>query len=182
MNNYSDKTGPRLGSSFFKQDALVVAPSLLGKILVRRLKDGNVVRYRITETEIYRGEEDTACHARVGKTKRTSILYKEGGTIYIYLCYGIHYLFNIVTSIKENPQAVLIRGVENYSGPGKLTKALQIDSSLNGVNISYSEEIWIIDDGFKPYYKTTPRIGIDYAAEPYRSMEWRFVVVTDTEL
>lgn len=166
----------RLDAKFYKQDALVVAPSLLGKILVRKLKDGKVLRYRIIETEVYRGEEDSACHARVGRTNRTNTLYEEGGTIYVYLCYGIHYLFNIVTGKKDKPQAVLIRGIEGYKGPGKLTKAMYIDKTLNGVNLTTSNEMWIEYDGYKPSYKTTKRIGIDYASEPYKSIEWRFVV------
>lgn len=166
----------RLKLNFYKQDALVVAPSLLGKILVRKLNDGRILRYHITETEAYRGEEDTACHARVGKTKRTCTLYEEGGTAYIYLCYGIHYLFNIVTGNKDEPQAVLIRGIEGYNGPGKVTKIMQIDNTLNGVNLVNSDEIWVEDDGYKPAYKTTKRIGIDYATEPYKSIEWRFII------
>ena len=166
----------RLKLNFYKQDALVVAPSLLGKILVRKLKDGSILRYRITGTEAYRGEEDTACHARVGKTKRTCTLYEEGGTAYIYLCYGIHYLFNIATGNKDEPQAVLIRGIEGYNGPGKVTKVMQIDNTLNGVNLVNSDEIWVEDDGYKPAYKTTKRIGIDYATEPYKSIEWQFII------
>ena len=167
----------RLKADFYKQDALVVGPSLLGKLLVRRLANGKILRYRIIETEVYRGEEDGACHARVGVTNRTRPLYAEGGIAYIYLCYGIHYLFNIVTGEKNKPQAVLIRGIENYAGPGKLTKALEIDLNLNKENLNTSTKIWIEEDNYQPLYKTTPRIGIDYANEPYKSIEWRFVSV-----
>ncbi|MGI6329785.1 MAG: DNA-3-methyladenine glycosylase [Bacilli bacterium] len=163
--------------SFYKQDALIVGPSLLGKILVRKLDNGKIFRYRITETEVYRGEEDKACHARFGITNRTMPLYAEGGLIYVYLCYGIHYLFNIVTGEKGKPQAVLIRGIENYNGPGKLTKALNIDLNLNKENLNTSKEIWLEEDGYQPFYKTTSRIGIDYATEPYKSIEWRFVLI-----
>jgi DNA-3-methyladenine glycosylase len=166
----------RLNAKFYQQDALLVAPSLLGKILVRKLNDGRILRYRITETEVYRGEEDTACHARVGKTKRTGTLYEEGGIVYIYLCYGIHYLFNIVTGNKDEPQAVLIRGIEDYNGPGKLTKVMQMDKTLNGVNLATSDKIWLEDDNYQPVYKTAKRVGIDYATEPYKSIEWRFIV------
>ncbi|MDD4299002.1 MAG: DNA-3-methyladenine glycosylase, partial [Bacilli bacterium] len=107
----------KLDLDFYMQDALTVAPLLIGKLLVRKLSCGQIIRYRITETEVYRGEEDSACHARAGKTKRTAILYQRGGYAYIYLCYGMHYLFNVVTGLKDNPQAVLIRGVENHNGP-----------------------------------------------------------------
>ncbi len=166
----------RLQKNFFKQDVLVVAPHLIGKLLVRKLNDGRIIKYRITEVEAYRGEEDTACHAHAGKTPRTTIMYEEGGQAYIYLCYGLHYLFNVVTGLKDNPQAVLIRGIENYHGPAKLTKALVIDKDLNGVDLTKSEEIWIEDDGYKAKYTRDKRIGIDYATEPYKSIDWRFII------
>ncbi|MDD2470222.1 MAG: DNA-3-methyladenine glycosylase [Bacilli bacterium] len=166
----------KLDLDFYMQDALTVAPLLIGKLLVRKLSCGQIIRYRITETEVYRGEEDSACHARAGKTKRTAILYQRGGYAYIYLCYGMHYLFNVVTGLKDNPQAVLIRGVENHNGPGKLTKAMAIDKSLNGVDLSVSDQIWIEDDGYQASYKTSKRVGIDYAKEPYKSIEWRYII------
>ncbi len=166
----------RLTKSFYKQDALTLAPLLLGKLLVRRLKDGKIVKYRITETEIYFGKEDSACHARVGKTNRTYLLYKQGGSAYIYLCYGLHYLLNIVTGERNHPEAVLIRGIEEHNGPAKLTKFLEIDNTLNGIDLSTSKELWLEDDGYTPKYITTKRIGIDYASEPYKSIEWRYVI------
>lgn len=166
----------KLDSEFFKQDVLEVAPSLIGKLLVRKLENGEIKRYRITETEAYRGEEDSACHAKSGKTNRTYVLYKEGSFTYVYLCYGLHYLFNIVTGDEEQPQAVLIRGVEGYNGPAKLTKALEINKSLNDIDISNSDKLWIEDDGYISEYTTSKRIGIDYASEPYKSIEWRFIM------
>lgn len=166
----------RLKASFFKQDVLIVAPLLLGKLLVRKSPTGEIKRYRITETEAYRGEEDTACHAKVGKTNRTYVLYKKGGFTYVYLCYGIHYLFNIVTGKEKQPQAVLIRGIEGYDGPAKLSKALLIDKSLNDIDLSTSNEVWVEDDGYVAKYTTSKRIGIDYATELYREMEWRFII------
>jgi DNA-3-methyladenine glycosylase len=166
----------KINKSFYTQDVLVVAPLLLGKILVRKLNNGEVLKYRITETEAYKGEEDTACHARAGKTNRTYIMYEEGGRAYIYLCYGMHYLLNVVTGKKDDPQAVLIRGIEGYEGPAKLTKVMDIDKRLNNVDLTQSEEIWIEDDGYRPSYKTAKRIGIDYATEPYKSIEWRFII------
>lgn len=166
----------RLDYNFFKKDVLKVAPLLLGKLLVRKFSSGKIKKYRITEVEAYRGEEDTACHAKVGKTKRTSVMYKKGGYSYIYLCYGIHYLFNIVTGEENIPQAVLIRGIENFTGPAKLTKELKIDKSLNDINLCNSNELWIEDDCFKVDYISTKRIGIDYASEYYKNIDWRFVV------
>jgi DNA-3-methyladenine glycosylase len=124
-----------LDKSFFTRDVLQVAPDLVGKILVRRMPDGTIYQLRITETEAYRGEEDTACHAHHGRTKRSEILYREGGTIYVYLCYGIHWLANIVTGPEDFPQAALIRACEGAEGPGKLTKALFIDGNFNAADI-----------------------------------------------
>ena len=106
-----------LTEDFFNRDVLEVAPELVGKIIVRRLDDGTVLRERISETEAYRGLEDKACHASKGRTKRTEILYGESGVIYVYLCYGIHWLMNIITGEREQPQGVLIRCGEIHNGP-----------------------------------------------------------------
>lgn len=168
----------KLPQSFFTRDVLTVAPELLGKILAHKLPTGEVMRARITETEAYRGEEDTACHARAGRTPRTAILYEQGGLAYIYLCYGMHYLLNAVTGGQDVPQAVLIRagfvGDKNCNGPAKLTKAMGIDKVLNGADFATSAALWFEDSEPVPY-KTAPRVGIDYAAEPYKSIEWRFI-------
>lgn len=153
-----------------------MAPSLLGKLLCRRIGD-EVVKYRITETECYFGEDDTACHAHKGKTERTKIMYHEGGVAYVYLCYGIHSLLNVVSGPADFPEAVLIRGVEGYEGPGKLTKALKIDRSHNGENLVISDRLWIEDDGCKVDYKVEKRIGINYATPEYRDILWRFVTI-----
>ena len=169
----------RLNRSFYKQDALTVAPALVGKLLVRRLDNGALMKLRISETEIYRGEEDTACHARFGKTNRSAIMYEAGGLAYIYMIYGLHFLLNVVTGKKDEPQAVLIRTTLEYNGPAKLTKELKIEKNLNGINLAESNELWIEDDGFLATYKTAPRIGIDYVAEPYKSINWRFILITD---
>jgi len=164
----------KLDENFYRKSAIELAPLLLGKFLCRNL-DENVLKYRITETEIYYGEDDTACHAHKGKTERTKILYEDGGLAYVYLCYGIHNLLNVVTGKADFPEAVLIRGIEGFSGPGKLTKALQIDRSLNGENLFTSDILWIEDDGFKPDFETSKRVGIDYATEEYRNKLWRFI-------
>lgn len=164
----------KITKEFYVKPATAAAPLLLGKLLCRNTA-GGIVKCRITETEIYFGEDDTACHARSGMTRRTWPLYEQGGIAYVYLCYGIHNLFNVVTGEKGFPQAVLIRGIEGYGGPGKLTKHLNIDRSLNAVSLISSNEIWIEDDGFFPKYKATKRIGIDYAAARDRNRLWRFV-------
>lgn len=120
-----------MGEDFFHRDCLDVAPDLVGKLIIRNTDEGEI-RLRITETEAYRGEDDTACHASKGRTPRTELLYREAGVIYVYLCYGCHWLMNVITGEKEQPQGVLFRACLDYAGPGKLTKALKIDKSFNG--------------------------------------------------
>ena len=163
----------RLNAADYQKDAVSLAPLLLGKILCR--KTGNkLVKLRITETESYYGEGDTACHAHRGKTNRTSIMYLEGGYAYVYLCYGVHWMLNVVTGRRDFPEAVLIRGVEGFNGPGKLTKALYIDKSLNGENLAESNLLWIEDSGERPLWRTSKRIGINSASEEDKNRLWRF--------
>ncbi len=164
-----------LTEEFFHRDALEVAPELVGKIIARRLEDGTVIRERIAETEVYRGEEDLGCHASKGRTKRTEILYGESGVIYVYLCYGMHWLMNVITGEKEQPQGVLFRSGEVKNGPAKLTKYLQIDGSFNGEKLCGNERVWIEDDGTRPELMTAPRVGIDYAGEYWKNVKWRYI-------
>lgn len=166
----------RLDYDFFHRDKLIVAAELAGKIIARRLPNGEVVRVRITETEAYGGEEDKACHASKGRTPRTELLYCKAGTIYVYLCYGIHWLMNIITGEEGEPQGVLLRAGEKLSGPAKLTKAIGVDKQFNGLSIVDNDEIWIEDDGEVFEITTAPRVGIDYAGEEWKSKPWRFIV------
>ncbi|MGC9151197.1 MAG: DNA-3-methyladenine glycosylase [Microbacter sp.] len=165
----------RLTNDFFQQDAHWVAPRLLGKIIVRRLDDGNEIRLKITETEIYYGQEDKACHASKGRTPRTEIMYAAGGKLYVYFIYGMYWLLNIVTGNEGHPQAVLIRGAEHFNGPGKVGRALHIDRSFYGEDIELSTRLWVEDHHFQPQYEMTTRVGIDYAGEEWISKPWRFV-------
>lgn len=166
----------KLDENFYHRDCLETAPELVGKILVRKFSDGTEKRLRITETEAYRGTEDKACHASKGRTPRTEILYRESGIIYVYLCYGIHWLMNVITGEKEQPQGVLIRACEGkYNGPAKLTKYLEIDKSMNGLSITDNSEIWIEDDGYRPEIRTDKRVGIDYAGQEWINKQWRFI-------
>lgn len=165
----------RLPEKFYMSSSVELAPKLLGKLLCTE-QDGVVRKGRITETEAYFGEEDTACHAHKGITERTKTLYEKGGISYVYLCYGIHNLFNVVTGEKGFPQAVLVRGVEGHYGPGRTTAFLGIDRSFNGESLTSGGRIWIEDDGYVPEYDTGKRIGIDYATEEYRDIPWRFTV------
>ena len=107
----------RLTESFYHRDCLEVAPDLVGKLILRKLPDGTLLRERIAETEAYRGQEDLACHASRGRTPRTELLYRESGVIYVYLCYGMHWLMNVITGEPEQPQGVLIRAGAVHNGP-----------------------------------------------------------------
>ena len=162
-----------LQESFYRRQCLPVAEDLIGKWLVRRLPSGEVRRLQITETEAYCGEEDTACHAHKGRTPRTEVMYAKGGTIYIYLCYGMHWMLNIVTGEEEHPQAVLIRACDGASGPGKLTKALSVTGELNRKSI-LGEELWIEDDGAAYRVTADKRVGIGYASQEDQDRLWRF--------
>ena len=163
----------KLDYAFFHRPCLTVARELVGKVLVRNV-DGRQLRLRITETEGYCGEADTACHAHKGRTKRTEVLYAEAGTVYVYLCYGIHWLLNIVTGEKEQPEAVLIRACAEANGPGKLTKTLQITGELNRKSITQSDALWIEDDGYRCKITLDKRVGIGYAAQEDQDRLWRF--------
>ena len=165
----------RLTNIFFRREVTQVAPELVGKILVRKFNNRTIKKYLITETEAYRGGDDKACHANKGITRRTEVMFRKGGVVYVYLIYGMYWMLNIVTGEENDASAVLIRGVENISGPGRLGKALQLDKSFYGENLSTSDRIWIENSDIKLTYKTLPRIGIDYAGEPWISKPWRFV-------
>jgi DNA-3-methyladenine glycosylase len=171
-NNYYSNL--RLNRDFYKRDVLIVAPDLPGKNLVIS-RAGIPESYKITEVEAYRGEEDQASHARFGKTTRNSIMYGQGGFLYIYLIYGIYWMLNIVTGPADSPQAILVRGLKNLSGPGVLTRGLGIDRSYHGEDLVNSERIWIEDSDEKPLVLQKPRIGINYAGEPWVSHAWRFI-------
>ena len=185
----------KLESGFYqRKNVLVVARELLGKILVTNW-EGIVTSGRIVECEAYNGITDRASHAVGGRrTARNEIMYGAGGFSYVYLCYGIHHLFNVVTNLQDVPHAILIRAVEpvegieemllrtgkkkpDYTltrGPGNVSKALGIYTKHNGIFLS-DEKLFIADDG-KKYTRSdivaSPRIGVDYAGEdaklPYR--------------
>ena len=161
----------RLGYEFFHRPCPEVARELVGKVLVHGEK-----QLRICETECYCGENDTACHASRGRTKRTEVMYMEAGTVYVYLCYGMHWMLNIVTGEVDHPEAVLIRACVEAPGPGKLTKALGITGSENRSSVVTSEDLWIADDGFVCEIETDKRVGISYASQEDQNRRWRFKI------
>lgn len=164
----------RLGYDFFERDVLEVAPGLLGKYLVRN-KNNHQEKYMITEVEAYRGEEDLACHASKGRTIRTEIMFASGGYIYVYLIYGMYWMLNFVTGKADEPQAVLIRGVDKIPGPGRLTRNLLIDKSFYGESLIQSDRLWVENQNEPIKYEVSPRIGIDYSGEIWKNKPWRFI-------
>jgi DNA-3-methyladenine glycosylase len=170
-NHYSNI---RLNRDFYSRDVLTVAPELLGKSIIIP-REGIPVSYTICEVEAYKGEEDLASHARFGKTARNSIMYGEAGFLYIYLIYGMYWMLNIVTGQAGTPQAILVRGLKGFAGPGILTRALRIDKSYHGEDLVTSPRIWIENSDEKPLILQKPRVGIEYAGEPWISHAWRFI-------
>ena len=186
-----------LPSSFYKNSNVIdVAYSLIGKI-IRTNIDGLETSGRIIETEAYRGEDDKGCHSfQHGRTLRTEAMFEEGGIAYVYICYGIHNMVNVVTNLKDKADAVLIRAIEpikgidtmlkrrggsfkNYhlsGGPGKVCQCLGISSHHNKVGFSsLSSPVQILDDGYKVQnIHSTPRVGMSIRVEDYSNKPWRF--------
>ena len=187
----------KLPDSFYQRTNVVkIARELLGKVLFTNV-NGIITAGMIVETEAYSWREK-GCHAyRAKKTNRNAVMFEGGGHTYVYLCYGMHYLFNIVTNEPDVPEAVLIRAVQPVhgieemlmrrgklknefhltSGPGKLTKALGIDRKLNG-KFLLGNEVWVEDSGTKISSRNilaSPRIGIDYAGDD-ALLPWRFTL------
>ena len=162
----------KLSYEFYHRPCVEVARDLVGKVLVHHTENGEL-RLRISETEAYCGEGDTACHASKGRTKRTEVMYMDAGTIYIYLCYGMHWMLNIVTGEPGEPEAVLIRACREKNGPGKLTKAMHITGELNRCSI-LGDTLWIEDDGLRCRIETDKRVGIGYASQTDQDRLWRF--------
>lgn len=184
-------------SYYLNQDVIFLAKDLLGKVLFTEI-NGDITAGIIVETEAYFGVIDKASHAYGGRrTGRTETLYTQGGVSYVYLCYGIHHLFNVVSSVEDEPHAVLVRAVEPLigkeimeirrnmpasktaisSGPGSAAKALGIDRSFNKKDLT-ENEIWIEDHGIKyspDEIVSGPRIGVAYAQED-ALLPWRFYV------
>lgn len=131
----------------------------------------------IIEVEAYDGERDLACHARAGQTERTAVMYGPGGVWYVYLCYGVHEMLNLVVGPPGWPAAVLIRGVEGCVGPGRLTRLLGIDRRLNRQPASLASGLWIEDRGVRlpsRLIEAGPRVGVAYAGPIWARKPWRF--------
>ena len=185
-----------LSRDFYDRPALAVARDLLGARLVR-LHGGMRLSGFITETEAYVGEEDLGCHAKAGRTARTSVMYGPPGHAYVYFTYGMHWLLNVVTGKVDFAAAVLIRaihpaeGIEEIAarragrccdGPAKLTQALEIDGADNGLDLTRKDSRLWIEPGIPiPARRVTrgPRVGLYTVPEPWRSKPWRFLARLD---
>jgi DNA-3-methyladenine glycosylase len=185
------KPADPLPRDFYERPTLLVAKELLGTRLIRMLDDVCVSGI-ITEAEAYIGEEDLACHAKAGKTKRTRIMYGPPGHAYVYFTYGMHWMLNAVTEPENFPAAVLIRAIvpvegqntirsrrggRDTEGPAKLTQALGIDGSLNGADLcSTASALWIEagETVAEEDIIIGPRVGLNSVPEPWKSMPWRF--------
>lgn len=174
-----------LRRDYFHRPTLEVARSLVGKYLVREQGSG-VIAGRIIEVEAYIGTEDKACHASKGRTARTEVLFGPPGHAYVYLCYGMHEMLNVVTEQEGFPAAILLRAVECeqtlIDGPGRVTRAFGIDRRLNRCDLTLGQSLWFEDRGESVstgLLNAHPRIGVDYAGEWAHKL-WRFRLTTET--
>lgn len=172
-----------LPREYFDRPTLDVARLLVGKYLVRE-RGGGLIAGRIIEVEAYVGTEDRACHASKGRTARTDVLFGPPGHAYVYLCYGMYEMLNVVTEQEGFPAAILLRAVECegrlIDGPGRLTRAFEIDRRLNRWDLTLGQSLWFEDRGEAAptgALNTHPRIGVDYAGE-WAHKPWRFRLTT----
>lgn len=187
----------KLNTSFYRRDDVVqISRELVGKLLCTQIGDAPITKGIITETEAYCGRNDKACHANNGlRTDRTEVIYHPGGRSYVYLCYGIHHLFNVVTNVKDMADAILVRAVKpvegidtmlkrrDYqkatpgltAGPGRCTQALGITTELDETDLT-GHTLWIEESTEPPPdLQASPRIGVDYAGE-HAKRPWRFTI------
>ncbi|EDY84391.1 DNA-3-methyladenine glycosylase subfamily [Verrucomicrobiia bacterium DG1235] len=167
-------------ANFQSTDTVTLARNLIGKQLVTTDPNGNRQAYPITETEAYDGPDDLACHASKGRTQRTEVMFGPAGHWYVYLVYGMHEMLNLVTGPADYPAAILIRGVEGISGPGRLTKRLGIDRRFNAKPATPTTGLHLEDAPPIPDSQilATPRIGVDYAGPDWSQRPYRFLLKT----
>ncbi|MEX0931270.1 MAG: DNA-3-methyladenine glycosylase [Candidatus Paceibacterota bacterium] len=166
-----------LSKAFFNRDARTVATELLGKYLVRK-KDREYRAECITEVEIYDGPEDRASHAFRGVTNRNRVMFGPAGYWYVYLCYGIHQMLNVVVRETGYPAAILIRGTEHTPGPGRVGKCFFITKDMYEKPVGESSGLWIEDRGVivpKKNITRAERIGVSYAGKKWAGKKYRFI-------
>jgi DNA-3-methyladenine glycosylase len=170
----------KLARSFYRRDAVEVAPALIGKVLVHRV-GGKELRARVVETEAYVGPHDLACHASKGRTARTEVMFGPPGHAYVYFIYGMYDMLNVVCGGVGDAQAVLVRAAEplggwdaDLSGPGKLTRAVQITRADNALDLTGDKLFFLDTPSSEPRIVRTKRIGVDYAG-PWKHEPLRFL-------
>ena len=172
-----------LGAAFFRQPASILAPALLGGVMVRRV-GGVVRRARIVETEAYLGPADLASHASKGRTKRTEVMFGPAGRAYVYFIYGMHQMFNVVAGQTGDAEAVLLRAAEpldgwetDLTGPGRLARAFGVTAADNGMDLTGGDDVCFVPDaGYRPRVIRAKRVGIDYAGR-WKNRLLRFIDV-----
>lgn len=183
----------RLARADFNQPTLQVARALIGRFIVRRI-GRTAIAAMITEVEAYKGPRDLAAHSAGGRrTARVEPLYGEGGTVYVYFIYGMHWMLNFAAAGKELPEGVLIRGIlapgpdgwHYLAGPGRVTRFLQVDAALRGADATTDRRIWIEDRHVRIAQRRIhhgPRIGVDYAGPYWAARPWRYRIDRETAL
>jgi DNA-3-methyladenine glycosylase len=167
-----------LRPNFFRRPAALVARELLGMELVRNRASGPISSI-ITETEAYEGQHDLASHSSRGRTRRTEVMFGPAGRFYVYLVYGLHWMLNVTAGEPGDAAAVLIRGLEAVSGPARLTAALGIDGSFNGLEAAMKNGLWFEDRSHvvaPEQVLSSARIGVEYAGSKWAEKKLRFVL------
>lgn len=177
-----------LSEKFFNRKTIVVAKDLLGKYIVT-IKNKSRIKLLITEVEAYDGINDLASHASHGKTERTKIMFGKAGRFYIYLIYGMYWMLNVTTGVKNYPAAILIRKCIYFdgknkkkiiiNGPGKITKFLNVTNKQNGKKANKNTGLWFEYGNIKinkKYISAKKRIGVEYAGKIWANKPYRFIL------
>lgn len=169
--------------AFYDQPSLEIAPKILGAKLCHRGKDDLIKKFTICETEAYHGTDDLASHASKGKNQKNQLMFGPSNIWYLYLCYGVHWMLNLVTDREGTPSAVFIRATLEVKGPGRLTRKLSLDQSYSGIPNDPSANLWLEKSSLKPEtIKRGPRVGISGAGSYWSEVPYRFWFSKSTQV
>lgn len=170
-------------SVFFDQPSHEIASKILGAKLCRRGEDGLIQKFTICETEAYHGTDDRASHANKGKNQKNRLMFGPSNIWYLYLCYGVHWMLNIVTDKEGFPSTVFIRATQEVNGPGRLTRKLSLDQSYSGLPNHPSSNLWLEKKSTPPEkIKRGPRVGISGAGPYWSKVPYRFWFSKSTQV